>query len=42
MFIYRAGANAMGPYLIARFIMDAPMGYGPFLLITMLYWMTGK
>jgi hypothetical protein len=36
-----SGANAIGPYLTARFIMDAPLGYGPFILITLLYWMTG-
>ena len=38
---YFSGSNAIGPYLIARFIVDAPMGYGPFLLITLLYWMSG-
>ena len=38
---YFSGSNAIGPYLIARFIADAPMGYGPFLLITLIYWMTG-
>ncbi|TFJ86806.1 hypothetical protein NSK_001894 [Nannochloropsis salina CCMP1776] len=38
---YFSGSNAIGPYLVARFIVDAPMGYGPFLLITLLYWMTG-
>lgn len=39
---YFSGANALGPYLTARFIMDFPLGYGPFILITLIYWMTGK
>lgn len=38
---YFSGSNAIGPYLIARFLADAPMGYGPFLMITLIYWMTG-
>jgi len=38
---YYAGANAMGPYLVAKFFYELPMNYGPILLATIVYWMTG-
>ena len=38
---YFAGANRMAPYLASRFIMTTPLSYGPFLLATIVYWMTG-
>jgi hypothetical protein len=38
---YFAGANSMGPYLLARFLGLLPLSYGPFLLALLVYWMTG-
>lgn len=36
-----SGVNAVGPYLFASFWGILPMAYGPFLLVTVMYWMTG-
>ncbi len=38
---YFAGANAAGPYLTAKALSELPFAYGPMLLVTILYWMTG-
>lgn len=38
---YFSAANAIGPYIVARFVCNLPLGYGPFLLATVIYWMTG-
>lgn len=38
---YFAGANAAGPYLAAKALSELPFAYGPMLLATILYWMTG-
>jgi len=38
---YYSGANAMGPYIIARFIMTLPLSYGPVLMSSIIYWATG-
>lgn len=38
---YFSAANAIGPYICARFLCNLPLGYGPFLLATVIYWMTG-
>lgn len=38
---YFAGANAAGPYLAAKFLYELPYAYGPMLMVTILYWMTG-
>lgn len=39
---YFAGANSMGPYLLARFLGLLPLSYGPFILALLVYWMTGE
>lgn len=39
---YFSGSNAIGPYMCARFLCNLPLGYGPFLLATVIYWMTGQ
>lgn len=39
---YFAGANLMGPYLLARFLGLLPLSYGPFILALLVYWMTGQ
>ena len=39
---YFSGANAVGPYMLANFVAEARMIYGPFLLCTMVYWMMGE
>lgn len=31
----------MGPYIAGKVVYDLPYIYGPFLLATVLYWMTG-
>lgn len=36
-----SASNAIGPYICARFLCNLPLGYGPFLLATVIYWMTG-
>ena len=36
-----AGANAAGPYLCAKVVYELPFLYGPLVLVTLLYWMTG-
>jgi len=38
---YFAGANAAGPYLLAKILYELPFAYGPLLLVAFLYWMTG-
>ncbi len=38
---YYSGVNAVGPYMIATFFGTLPLAYGPVLLVTMVYWMTG-
>jgi len=38
---YFAGANAAGPYLCAKVLYELPYVYGPLILVTLLYWMTG-
>ena len=36
------GANAIGPYMIARFLAEnLPMTYGPLIMVTIVYWMAG-
>lgn len=35
-------SNALGPYLLSKVIFDLPFIYGPALMATLLYWMTGR
>lgn len=38
---YFAGSNAIGPYLLSRIVLLIPLSYGPVLMGTLIYWMTG-
>ena len=38
---YFAGANAAGPYMTAKILYELPYVYGPMVLVTLMYWMTG-
>ena len=38
---YYSRANAIGPYIIARFLTTLPLSYGPLLWATIIYWATG-
>lgn len=38
---FSSGANAVGPYMIARFFTTLPLSYGPVLMSSIIYWCTG-
>lgn len=38
---YFAGSNAVGPYFLSRYVLVVPYMYAPFVMATMVYWMTG-